>query len=112
PATRHELYRRVSLARDYLHALFADPITLADAAAVACLSQNHLLRSFRQLYGETPHQFLTRRRLAEAKRLLARTQTPVTQVCLNVGFESLGSFSTLFRKRFGLSPAEFRRENR
>jgi AraC family transcriptional regulator len=109
PATRHELYRRVSLARDYLHAMFAEPITLAHLARIACLSQNHLLRTFRQIYGETPHQFLVRRRLTEARRLLAHTQTPVTQVCMAVGFESLGSFSTLFRRRSGLSPAEYRR---
>jgi len=112
PATRHELYRRASLARDYLHAMFAEPITLPGLATVACLSQNHLLSTFRQVYGETLHQFLIRRRLAEAKRLLARTQMPVTGICLAVGFESLGSFSTLFRSRFGVSPAEYRRVNK
>ena len=92
--------------------MFAEPITLAHVAAVACLSQNHLLRTFRQVYGETPHQFLIRLRLAEAKRLLAHTEMPVTEVCLAIGFESLGSFSTLFRTRFGVSPAEYRRANK
>ncbi len=107
-ATREELYRRVCRARDYASALFAEPVTLNDMAGAACLSPNHFLRTFRQLFGQTPHQFLIERRLREARRLLAEEESPVTEICLAVGFESLGSFSTLFRKRFGVSPSEFR----
>jgi AraC family transcriptional regulator len=107
-ATREELYRRVCRARDYAHAAFAEPITLAELSRVACLSPNHLLRSFRKVFRQTPHQFLTERRLSEAKHLLTRSDLPVTEVCLTVGFESLGSFSTLFRRRFHISPSEFR----
>jgi AraC family transcriptional regulator len=106
--TREELYRRVCRARDYADALFADPITLSELARAACLSPNHLLRSFRQLFGETPHQFLTRRRLEEAKRMLVREGASVTEICFAVGFESHGSFSSLFRRRFGVSPSEYR----
>jgi AraC-like DNA-binding protein len=108
-ATREELYRRVCRARDYASAMFAESVTLADMARAACLSQNHLLRTFRQAFGETPHQFLTSRRLEEARRLLAGSNLSVIEICLSVGFESVTSFSTLFRKRFGLSPSEFRR---
>lgn len=111
-ATREELYRRVCRGRDYASALFAEPITLNDLAGAACLSPNHFLRTFRQLFGQTPHQFLTDRRLHEARRLLAQEQLPVTEVCLAVGFESLGSFSTLFRKRFGVSPSQFRQSKK
>jgi AraC-like DNA-binding protein len=107
-ATREELFRRVCRARDYAHAMFAHPITLAELSRVACLSPNHLLRTFREVFGQTPHQFLTERRLSEAKRLLARSDLPVTEACLAVGFESLGSFSTLFRRRFQVSPSQFR----
>ena len=92
-----------------MHALFAEPVTLREMAGAACMSPNHLLRTFRQAFGETPHQFLTTRRLEEARRLLADRELPVTEICLAVGFESLGSFSTLFRKRFGVSPSEYRR---
>ena len=63
---------------------------------------------FKQAFGQTPMQFLQARRLDEARRLLSGTDQPVTAICLAVGFESLGSFSWLFRKRFGLSPRQFR----
>jgi len=111
-ATREELYRRVCRGRDYAAALFAEPVTLGEMARVACLSTNHFLRTFREAFGETPHQFLRARRLAEAERLLAQSEMPVTEVCWAVGFESLGSFSTLFAKRFGVSPAEYRRRKK
>jgi AraC family transcriptional regulator len=107
-ATRHELYRRVGRARDFANAMFAERLTLRDLAEAAALSPNHLLRTFAQVYRQTPHQFLTARRLDEAARLLVRTELPVTEVCLAVGFESLGSFSSLFKRHFGSSPAQYR----
>jgi AraC-like DNA-binding protein len=106
PSTREELYRRVCRGRDYADAMFAEPVTLADMARAACLSPNHFLRTFRRAFGQTPHQFLRERRLREAKLLLARGDRSVTDVCLAVGFESLGSFSTLFHSRFGMAPSE------
>jgi AraC-like DNA-binding protein len=112
PATRDELYRRVWRARDYARAMFAGPVSLSELATVACLSPNHLLRTFRQAFNETPHQFLTECRLQESQRLLCSSDLPVTEVCLAVGFESLGSFSALFHKRFGFSPSEWRRMKR
>ena len=111
-STREELYRRVCRGRDYAAALFSEPLTLHDLANAASLSPNHFLKSFRQVFGQTPHQFLTECRLQEAKNLLAREQSPVTHVCLAVGFESLGSFSTLFRKRFGVPPSQFRQSKK
>jgi AraC family transcriptional regulator len=111
-ATREELYRRVSHARDYMSAMFAEPVTLAETARIACLSPNHLLRNFRRVFGTTPHQFLIERRLQEAKRLLATTDLSVTEICLATGFESLGSFSSLFRKRCAVGPSEYRRAKR
>jgi AraC family transcriptional regulator len=112
PATREELYRRLQGARDYATALFNTPLTLAELADVACLSPNHLLRTFKQLFGQTPHQFITSKRLEEAQRLLLRTERSVTEICFAVGFESLGTFSWLFRRRCGVSPTEFRRQKR
>ncbi|MFN8373112.1 MAG: helix-turn-helix transcriptional regulator [Anaerolineae bacterium] len=109
PATREELYRRLQCARDYAAALFDTPVTLAQLADVACLSPNHLLRTFKQLFGQTPHQFITDKRLEEAQRLLLTTDTSITEICFAVGFESLGTFSWLFRRRFGFSPKEFRK---
>jgi AraC-like DNA-binding protein len=113
PATRAEIYHRLCCARDYMEACLSQPLTLREIAEVACLSPHHFLRLFKQVFHATPHQYLTHLRLERARSLLAKTQTPITEVCLLVGFESLGSFSWLFRKRFGLSPKEFRvREGR
>src|SRR6266498_498537 len=109
-ATREELYRRAYRARDYAEALFHERVSLRHLAQAACLSPNHLLRVFRQVFGMTPHQYLSARRLQEATRLLSQTETSVTEICLDVGFQSLGSFSALFRRSFGLSPQAYRRQ--
>lgn len=108
-ATREELYRRLHRARDHVAASLEGRLTLEELGRVACLSPNHLLRSFRQLFGQTPHQYVTERRLERARELLIRTERPVTDICLDVGFESLGSFSWLFRRRTGISPERYRR---
>lgn len=107
-ATREELYRRLYRARDYMVALLDQPLTLDDMANQACLSPNHFLRTFKQLFQQTPHQYLTQQRLQRAARLLAETELPVTEICFAVGFASLGSFSWRFRQSFGLAPAHYR----
>ncbi|MEZ4680954.1 MAG: helix-turn-helix transcriptional regulator [Caldilineaceae bacterium] len=81
-------------------------------AHVAALSPNHLLRSFKALFHTTPHQYLTEQRLIHASHLLRTTELSITTICLAVGFQSIGSFSALFRRRFGLSPVQFRQQNR
>lgn len=106
---RLELHRRLHRARDYLEASLDASPGLVQLAAVAGLSPHHCLRAFARLFGETPHRYLTRRRLERARELLEATDLPVTRVCLEVGFESLGSFSSLFRRRYGLPPSEYRR---
>jgi len=111
PATRAELYRRLHRARDYIDAAYSAPLTLEDIARVAGLSPNHLLRTFRQLFQQTPYQYVTARRLEQASRLLRETDRPVTEICLAVGFESLGSFSWLFRRRVGIAPLGYRRQH-
>jgi AraC-like DNA-binding protein len=90
----------------------AQELRLADLSLEAGLSAWHFLRAFRQAFGETPHAFLTRLRLERAKELLTVSGRPVTEICFDVGFTSLGSFSTLFRRHVGLSPATFRRRVR
>jgi AraC-like DNA-binding protein len=112
PATRAELYRRLHLARDYIDASCAGPLALADLARTAGLSPNHLLRTFRQLFHQTPYQYITARRLELARRLLAETERPISEICLAVGFESLGSFSWLVRRKVGVAPSEYRRQYR
>jgi AraC-like DNA-binding protein len=111
-STREELYRRLHRAKEFIAASFDQPITIDEMAGVACLSTNHFLRSFRQAFRQTPHQFLTAQRLERARSLLLHTDLPVTEVCLSVGFESLGSFSSLFRRKLGAPPEKFRRSKR
>ena len=111
PTTRMELYRRLYRGRDFLLSCYDQPLTVAAAARVAGVSPFHFQRMFKLAFGRTPMQFLQETRLAAARRLLARTGDDITAICLAVGFESLGSFSWLFRKRFGVSPRGFR-ENR
>jgi AraC family transcriptional regulator len=106
--TREEIYRRVWRARDFADAMFAEHLGLGELSQAACLSPNHLLRTFREVFGVTPHRYLTRRRLEEAARLLRASEEPVTEICLRVGFQSVGSFSTLFKRQTGFSPSEFR----
>ncbi|MCW5876399.1 MAG: helix-turn-helix transcriptional regulator [Anaerolineales bacterium] len=103
-ATRRELYQRAHLAREHILAAYAAPLSLQDIAAAVHMSPNHLLRTFRKAFGLTPHQYLTRVRLAKARQLLSEGVS-VTEACLQVGFSSLGSFSHLFHKHFGCPPS-------
>lgn len=109
--TKEELYRRLYKARDYAYATLHQSVSLDDLAYVACLSTNYFLRSFRGLFLQTPHQFIIEKRIERARSLLANTGDSVSDICLSVGFQSLGSFSWLFKKRTGLSPEAFRRSN-
>ncbi len=98
--------------RDYLAANFNARISLAEAAALAELSPFYFQRLFAEAFGETPHEFVTRLRIDHAKKLLLAGNHSVTDICLDAGYESLGSFSTRFHSLTGLSPAAFRRESR
>lgn len=112
PATRQELYRRLHRARDYIDSCFAEKLTVERVARVAHLSPYHFHRAFRLAFGETPMRHLQARRLQAARRLLESTDRPVTAVSLDVGFDSLGSFSWLFRRHYGVSPRQFRAARR
>src|SRR5437762_3392330 len=104
--------RKLCQVHDLMRDCLEEELTLADLSLEAELSAWHFLRAFRAAFGETPHEFLTRLRLERAKDLLTVTGRPVTEICFDVGFTSLGSFSTLFRRQVGRSPAEFRRQVR
>lgn len=100
------------VARDYLAAQFNERVSLTEAAAQAGLSPFYFQRLFAEAFGETPHEFVTRLRIDHAKQLLLAGNHSVTDICLDAGYESLGSFSTRFHSLTGLSPAAFRRESR
>jgi AraC-like DNA-binding protein len=105
-------FARLCRARDYLGASYRERITLENAARHACLSPFHFNRLFARAFSETPHEFLTRRRMEEARRRLLAENESVTDICFDIGYQSLGSFSSRFRSLTGLSPAAFRRQAR
>ena len=104
PETLHLLDR----SRELIASRCSEVVTLEDAAREACLSPFHYHRLFVRHFGQTPHDFLTERRLERARELLAKTELPVTEVCLEAGYTSLGTFSTRFRRIYGCSPSEYR----
>ena len=95
-------YSRLCRARDYLAARFNERTSLAEAAAQAELSPFYFHRLFADAFGETPHQFVTRLRIDHAKKLLLAGNHSVTEICLDAGYESLGSFSSRFHSLTGL----------
>ena len=111
PVIHDDTFRRLCRGRDLLADGYRSRVLLEHAAREACLSEFHFHRLFRETFGETPHDFLTRLRMERARQMLA-SERSVTEVCFQVGYESLGSFSSKFRARFGRSPVEFQREVR
>src|SRR5439155_19625262 len=91
------------IARDY-----AEPLDLEAIAQTAGYSRFHFIRAFRDAYGQTPRDYLSARRVERARKLLRNANLTVTEVCLLVGFSSLGSFSTRFKADVGISPSEYR----
>jgi AraC-like DNA-binding protein len=95
-------------ARDLADARYAERLTVEDLARAARLSPAHFSREFRATFGESPHQYLLTRRLERAAALLRTTDWTVTRVCLSVGLQSIGSFTTSFRRMFGVTPTAYR----
>lgn len=87
-------------------------VPLADVAREARLSVGELIRRFAAMFGETPHRYRSRERLERAKALLARSERSVTEVCMDVGFSSVGSFSAWFARRAGAAPTHYRKRAR
>jgi len=97
-------------ARDLIAREYAEPLDLDAMAREAGYSRFHFARAFASAYGETPHAYLTRRRIERAKTLLRTANLSVTEICFLVGFSSLGSFSTRFRELVRRSPSEYRND--
>lgn len=100
--------RRLLRARDAMDRTYAQPLDIPALARIACVSEAHFIRSFRATFGETPHRYLQRRRVERSMFLLRETERSITDVCLDVGFASLGTFSRTFREIVGESPSEYR----
>jgi AraC-like DNA-binding protein len=95
-------------AKDLADLRYAEPVKVADMAAAAGLSPSHFSREFQKTFGETPHRYLLTRRLERAAALLRNTDRTVTDICFMVGLSSVGSFTTSFRRMFGMTPTGYR----
>ncbi len=103
-----EFNRRLLRARDVMDRAYAEPLDIRAVAAVAHVSEAHFIRSFRAVFGETPHRHLQRRRVERSMFLLRETERSITDICLDVGFTSLGTFSRTFREIVGETPSDYR----
>jgi AraC family transcriptional regulator len=107
-STKIEILRRLNLAKEYLYTNYNHNISLDELAEYSCLSVNHLLRTFKQAFSLTPHQFLVQLRLQRARVLLKSTDYPVSEVVSLIGFECPSSFIRLFREHFHTTPLKYR----
>ncbi len=107
-STTEQSNRRLLRARDAMDRGYASPLDVATLAAIAHTSEAHFIRSFKATFGETPHRYLQRRRIERAMYLLRATDRSVTDICMEVGFSSLGTFGRTFHDIVGESPTRFR----
>ena len=103
--------RYLQRAKDLVDSRYAEPITVDDLAAAAGLSRAHFSRMFTRTFGESPRAYLQTRRLERAASLLRYTDRSVADICVMVGLQSLGSFTTSFARVYGLPPAAYRAEH-
>jgi AraC-like DNA-binding protein len=101
--------RRMLRARDAMDRDYALPLDVPRLAAIAIVSEAHFIRTFKSTFGETPHRYLQRRRIERAMYLLRTTERSVTDICMEIGFSSLGTFSRTFSEIVGATPSQFRR---
>jgi transcriptional regulator GlxA family with amidase domain len=103
-----ETNRRMLRARDAMDRAYAEPLNVPALAEIANVSEAHFIRTFHATFGETPHRYLQRRRVERAMFLLRATDRSVTGICLDVGFNSLGTFSRSFQQIVGEGPSVYR----
>ena len=107
-AATEDSNRRMLRARDTIDRDFARPLDIATLARVAHVSEAHFIRTFKATFGEPPHRYLQRRRVERAMFMLRETDLSVTEISIDVGFSSLGTFSRTFAAIVGSSPSEYR----
>jgi AraC-like DNA-binding protein len=103
----NDIYQRIATAKIFIDENYYESIGLEEISQQAFLSRFHFHRLFTKIYRSTPHRYLTQKRIEKAKQLLAENKA-INDVCSEVGFESIGSFSTLFKKEIGFAPTYYR----
>jgi len=103
-----DVYKKIVAAKIFIDLHFQEPIDLERLSREACLSRYHFHRLFTRIYRRTPHQYLTQKRIEQARLWLAGDDHTITEICNHIGFESIGSFSVLFKKEIGHAPRDYR----
>jgi AraC family transcriptional regulator len=112
PGTRTEIYKRLCFAKDFMHGTFMDNPDLLSISSAACLSIPQLVRQFKAVFQTTPHQYLTKIRLAHAAETLKYSHASINEVALASGFEDTSAFCRAFKREYHLQPARFREQKK
>jgi AraC-like DNA-binding protein len=107
-----DVYKKIVTAKVFIDENFGEPLDLDLLSREACLSRFHFHRLFTRIYRKTPHQYLTQRRIERARQWLADDDLTISEICYHIGFESIGSFSVLFKKECGYAPLYYRHHAR
>lgn len=108
-STRKELYRRISQAKQIIDERFNQQLEMAELSAAVAMSEFHFFRTYKQVYGISPHRYQVKRRLENAQKMLHENKLAITEIAFICGFADVQSFSKSFKKSFGISPAGFRK---
>lgn len=110
-STRKEIYQRILFVKDFIDSNYSNNLRLKDLATVGLLSENHLLRNFNQIFGITPFQYISQKRIQEAKRQILESDKPIKDIALDVGYSSFSNFSSYFKFILGKSPSAIRKSD-
>jgi AraC-like DNA-binding protein len=111
PSTRQENYKRLAVVREWIEDNFNRTLSLDELAGIAAMNHQHFLRLFSKVFHKTPHQYIIDRRIAEARQLLLDPGMAVADVCLAIGWDSLSTFTQLFKQRTGQTPGDYRKRS-
>lgn len=109
---RYFQYKKICSGRDYLQKHYTDSFSLTKVAKYSCMSQYHFSRVFTNVFGESPNTFVAELRIEKAKKMLITENFSISEICAEVGYSSVGSFSSLFSEKVGISPSKYRRKLR
>lgn len=110
-STKREIYQRVIFAKDFIDSNYFKNFSLKELSEASLLSENHLLRNFRKVFQTTPFQYLSTKRISEAKKILLKTDKSISQIATDVGYSSFTNFSYYFKSLTGKSPSAFRKSD-